>query len=139
MKKLFFISSCLLVFASCTAQFWPNKALSNTKWELIKMAENTLPNQAKATLNFSKDFKISGKSFCNNYGGNIYTTKVSNEKKLFDGIFNTKMLCPDLNEAEQKYLKALGEVTDANISNDTLILKTNGRVILVFKRLNQNN
>ncbi|RZJ78289.1 MAG: META domain-containing protein, partial [Flavobacterium sp.] len=44
-------------------------SFTNTKWELTELPGLKLPATTKATLNFGDSLKVSGKSFCNSYGG----------------------------------------------------------------------
>lgn len=121
---------CLL--SACLEKIDPKK-LENTKWELSELPGLTLPTTAKATLNFADSLKISGKSFCNNYGGQA---EIADNKITVKNVFGTKMFCQDTDAAERSYLQALNQVSGAKVTTDKLYLLDGEKTILVFTKSN---
>ena len=108
----------LLLFSSCKEKLDP-ASFTNTKWELTALPGLTLPTTAKATLNFADSLKISGKSFCNNYGGQ---GEIADNKITVKNVFGTKMFCQETDAAERAYLHALNQVNGAKITDNKLHL-----------------
>ena len=139
MRNLLIFGFIICLASACSDKMNPNKSdtvnasqLANTKWELIKLGGLKLPVEAKATLQFTDSLIISGKSFCNNYGGQAM---VNDGKLAFDKVFSTKMFCQDVADAENTYLKALNEATMAQVKNSTLVLSNGAKELLVYKKV----
>ncbi|WP_443938238.1 META domain-containing protein [Pedobacter sp. MW01-1-1] len=132
MKKLFFFIAAICLFSACLEKT-DAEALKNTKWELTEFPGNTLPSDAKATLNIADSLKISGKSFCNNYGGQ---GEIVDGKLTLKNIFGTKMFCKNSAAAESAYLKALNQVNKANVKDGKLTLLQEDKPLLVFSKVN---
>lgn len=139
MRNLLIFGLVICLGNACSDKLNPNKSamtnasqLANTKWELTKLTDSTLPTDAKATLQFTDSLTISGKSFCNNYGGQAL---VDNGKLAFDKVFSTKMYCQDVADAENAYLKALNESTMVQVKNNALVLSRGGKDLLVYKKV----
>jgi len=132
MKNLFICGMLICLFSACLEKIDTSK-LKNTNWELSSLPEMELPTNAKATLNFGDSLNVTGKSFCNNYGGKV---ELIDNKVAFKNIFGTKMLCMQNDAAERAYLSALNQVNGAKLENDQLHLLTDGKTVLVFKRAN---
>ena len=96
MKNLFVYGIIICLFSSCLEKNDPKK-LTNTKWELIELPGLTLPATTKATLFFADSLKISGKSFCNSYGGKV---EVKDQKIVLKDIISTRMFCQETDAAE---------------------------------------
>ena len=139
MRNLLIFGLVICLGSACSDKMNSNKSgitnasqLANTKWELTKLTGSTLTTEAKATLQFTDSLTISGKSFCNSYGGQAM---MKEGKLAFDKVFSTKMYCQDVADAENAYLKALNESTAAQIKNSTLILSNGAKELLVFKKV----
>lgn len=132
MKNLLisFIITCL--FSSCLEKINP-ETLSNTHWELTDLVGKTLPQSAKATLNFGDSLKVNGKSFCNNYGGQV---EISKDKVSLKNIFGTKMFCQETSAKEQAFLSALNETNKAKITDNKLYLLNGDQTLLIFTKVN---
>lgn len=128
MKNIIILSLIIGLFGSCVEKLNPEK-LKNTNWELTSITGTTLPNGATATLNIGNDLKISGKSFCNNYGGQA---EIVDEKVTLKNVFGTKMFCHEFDKAELAYLNALNKVNSAKIVNGQLQLLNDKDVLMVF-------
>jgi heat shock protein HslJ len=132
MKNLIIFAFILCLFSSCLEKIDPAK-LANTKWELTEMSGSTLPANAKATLNFGDSLRVSGKSFCNNYGGKA---EISGNKVALKNIFGTKMFCQETATAENTYLTALNQVNAAKLNGGKLQLLNGDKTLLVFTQSN---
>ena len=132
MKNLFTFAAILCLFSACLDKTDAGK-LTNTHWELTELPGLNLPTSAKATLNFGDSLKISGKSFCNNYGGQA---EIVEEKIKLKNIFGTRMFCGETDAAERAYLQAVKEVTAAKIDGNVLELWNGAQKLLVYKRVN---
>lgn len=131
MKNLFVYGIIICLFSSCLEKNDPKK-LTNTKWELIELTGLTLPATTKATLFFADSLKISGKSFCNSYGGKV---EVKDQKIVLKDIISTRMFCQETDAAERAYVQAINQVTDAKINENELQLLNGDKKLLVFKKL----
>jgi len=131
MKNLFICGLVLCLFSSCLEKIDQNK-LAQTKWELTELSGLTLPASAKATLNFGDSLKVSGKSFCNSYGGQ---GEIVDNKLALKNLFSTKMFCQDTDAAERAYLQAINQVNAAKIEGNQLVLSNGTQKLLVFKKL----
>lgn len=132
MKNTIILALIVCLFSSCLEKIDP-KSLTNTKWELTELAGKTLPTSAKATLNFADSLKISGKSFCNNYGGQA---EIVNNKVSLKNVFSTKMFCQETASEENAYLNALNETNSAKMVDGKLHLLKGEETLLVFTKVN---
>ncbi|WP_316803988.1 META domain-containing protein [Pedobacter nototheniae] len=130
MKNLFICGLIICLFSACLEKIDPS-TLTNTKWELAELPGKKLP-ETKATLNFGEGLKISGKSFCNNYGGQ---GEITDNKFVLKNIFGTKMFCQETDDLERAYLTALNETTHAKLIDGKLHLLNGDKTILVFNKL----
>ena len=132
MKNLIYCGILILLFSSCKEKLDP-ASFTNTKWELTTLPGLTLPSTAKATLNFADSLKISGKSFCNNYGGQA---EIADRTITVKNVFSTKMFCQETDAAERAYLHALNQVNGAKIADNKLHLLNGDKTIMVFTKTN---
>jgi heat shock protein HslJ len=132
MKNLIYCGILILLFSSCKEKLDP-ESFTNTKWELTTLPGLTLPSTAKATLNFADSLKISGKSFCNNYGGQA---EIADRTITVKNVFSTKMFCQETDAAERAYLHALNQVNGAKIADNKLHLLNGDKTIMVFTKTN---
>lgn len=96
-------------------------------WQLVEMGGK--PFDARATLNFGEDGKLSGQAPCNRFS-TINTVPYPSFKT--GPIASTKMACPDLH-AESDFFNTLGAMTLSEVLGDTLILRNDAGVEMVFK------
>lgn len=87
------------------------------------------PFAARATLTFPEEGTVAGEAPCNRYSGQ---QTVPYPWFSAARITSTKRACPDL-DAETRYLRALGEMTLAEIAGDTLILSNDAGREMVFR------
>ncbi|WP_443944132.1 META domain-containing protein [Pedobacter sp. AW1-32] len=132
MKNLILFSFLIVLFSACSNKFSAD-SLQNTKWQLTKLPGLALPANGQATLNFSDSLRISGKSFCNNFGGQA---EISGKNVSLKNIFGTKMFCQETDAAERAYLQAINQVNQAKIDNGKLYLMHGEQTLLVFNKLN---
>nr|WP_276900969.1 META domain-containing protein [Pedobacter kyonggii] len=132
MKHLILCGMLILLLSSCKEKLDP-ASFTNTKWELSELPGLTLPAAAKATLNFADSLRISGKSFCNNYGGQ---GEIADNKITVKNVFGTKMFCQETDAAERAYLHALNQVNSAKITDNKLYLLNGNKTLLVFTKTN---
>ncbi len=132
MKQLIFCGMLLLLLSSCKEKLDP-ASFNNTKWELTELPGLTLPASAKASLNFADSLKISGKSFCNSYGGQA---EIADNKITVKNVFGTRMFCQETDAAERSYLHALNQVNGAKVKENKLYLLNGDKTLLVFTKTN---
>lgn len=84
---------------------------------------------ARATLTFPEEGTLAGEAPCNRYSGQ---QTVPYPWFSADRITSTRIACPDL-DAETRYLRALSEMTLAEIAGDTLILSNDAGREMVFR------
>ncbi|TDG36730.1 META domain-containing protein [Pedobacter changchengzhani] len=130
MKKLILLSFFTILFSSCLEKMDTEK-IKNTKWILTEMPGNKLPTGDEATLNFSDDLTISGKAFCNSYGGKF---EVLENKISVKNVFSTKMYCQETAQAETAYLNAINQVNNATMEDGKLQLLNDKKVLLIFSK-----
>ncbi|UYV36653.1 META domain-containing protein [Rhodobacteraceae bacterium D3-12] len=96
-------------------------------WQLIEL--NGAPFTARATLTFPEPGKLAGQAPCNRYFGKMW-----GDYPWFKAgqIGATRRACPEL-AAEQAFLKALGEMSQADASDSHLLLTGAGRQSMVFR------
>jgi len=87
------------------------------------------PFTARATLAFPEEGEIAGAAPCNRYAGE---QTVPYPWFSAERIVSTRRACPDL-DAETRYLRALEQMTLAEIAGDTLILSNDAGREMVFR------
>jgi heat shock protein HslJ len=96
-------------------------------WVLNTMNGTSVDTQI--TIEFPEEGRISGQAPCNRY----FATQTAPLPWFEVGpIGSTKMACPKLN-LESHYFTALQQMTTAEITGDTLLLKADTGDSLVFK------
>jgi len=131
MKNLLLFSILICLLSACLDKIDPGK-LKNTKWELSKLTGKTLPKTAKATLNFGDSLNVSGKSFCNSYGGKA---EITEDKVALKNIFSTKMFCQETATEESAFLNALNETDHVKMVDGKLELLKGEQTLLVFTKV----
>jgi heat shock protein HslJ len=132
MKRILLGLMLVFVFQACSEKMTANK-IKNSKWVLTEWPGKTLPTAKQATLNFDAENNISGKSFCNGFGGNAAIE--GNTVKL-DQIMGTMMYCEDVGQAEKLYLDDLKATTSFNVVEDKLRLFKDSQLLMVFTKTN---
>ncbi len=96
-------------------------------WQLHEI--DGQPFEARATLSFPEEGKLSGDAPCNHYFG-AQTAPYPWFKA--ENVGATRRACPDL-AAETVYLAALSEMSLAEVAGDTLILSNDAGREMVFR------
>ena len=117
----------LLVFFSLFAVPTSAQNRLEGEWKMVRYnfsVQIAFPiDTMEITLNVNKNGKISGKSGCNDYGGNF--TDASGGKLKVSSLFATKMACEGQSMMfEGYYLKTLE-------ASDTYSFKKDGRLVLM--------
>ncbi|MFP9098008.1 META domain-containing protein [Flavobacterium sp. RHBU_24] len=140
MKKLFtifsIISICTLA-ASCGSTKGGTAAelLTAGNWQLERINGKAISESDFANgvpvANFSSDYKITGNSGCNRYGGSY---NLNDEGGMnISQVISTKMFCDGV-PGEARYLEALDKVNTAKIDADRLTLYHDTEEVLVYKK-----
>ncbi|GGI29320.1 META domain-containing protein [Pedobacter mendelii] len=132
MRNSIILGLIICFFSSCLEKII-SASLTNTKWELSELTGKKLPESSKATLNFGDSLKISGKSFCNSYGGQA---EIANEKVTVKNVFSTKMMCQETDSEERAFLAALSETDHVKMIDGKLQLLKGEQTVLVFTKMN---
>ncbi|MGR3461978.1 MAG: META domain-containing protein [Roseovarius sp.] len=99
----------------------------DTTWALRSI--DGTPFAARATLTFPEEGTLAGEAPCNHYSGQ---QTVPYPWFSAERIISTKRACPDI-EAETRYLRALADMTLAEIAGDTLILSNDAGREMMFR------
>ena len=99
----------------------------NVDWVLATLNETPVPTHI--TIAFPKEGKITGQAPCNRYFGNQTLPLPWFE---ITALGATKMACSDLN-LEAQYFGLLKKMTTAEITGDTLVLRSDTGDVLVYK------
>lgn len=89
---------------------------------------NEAPVAARITITFPEQGKIAGQAPCNAYFGDQTAPLPWFDVK---GIGATRMACPEL-ELESQYFELLQNMTTAEITGDTLVLRNDAGKSLMF-------
>ncbi len=128
---LLVISISAILMSACAAPTGNTSVLPGTKWELVTLNGYAPVEGTSVTLFFGEDDMAGGDASCNTYSGKY---KVTGSSLTFEQMMSTMMACePSINDQEQAYLKALGDVKSYESSADKLTLKdASGNALAVF-------
>ncbi|RYE42564.1 MAG: META domain-containing protein, partial [Sphingobacteriales bacterium] len=93
--------------------------------------DHTIPAAANATAAFKEDGSVSGKSFCNGFGGS-YTLQGDSLK--FGPLMGTKMYCEQVGSAETNFLNDMALVNRVAIKSGKLHLMQDSKTLLIFSK-----
>ncbi len=96
-------------------------------WQLTEIDGVLFP--AQATLQFPREGQIEGEAPCNQFTG---TQSAPYPWFAAEDISVTRRACPDL-DAEYAFFDALGEMSLAEVTGDTLILSNDAGREMVFR------
>ena len=131
MKKLVLVFIMAIALQACSEKMGVNN-IEGTNWVLTEWPNETMPNTTKkATLAFAADNKVSGKSFCNGFGG---TATINGDTIKFNELIGTMMYCEDVGQAEGKYTAGLRNANSFKIVNGKLQLLQDGKLLMVFSK-----
>ncbi|MCS5711315.1 META domain-containing protein [Candidatus Berkiella aquae] len=94
------------------------------EWQ-VEEIENFSIKNAKLTIRFDKDGKLSGSSGCNRFGGSY---QLEDEKlAIKDSLYSTRMACAenDLMKLETHFLSLLPTMTQAKLKSNSELLLSN--------------
>lgn len=131
--KITLVAFVTIIICSCSTMQSVNN-LAGSKWKLTEFPNNTIPATAEASLAFDSEGNISGKSFCNGYGG-TYKLK-GNNKISFTRGFGTLMYCDHVGNAETRYLDIYATADNYKLEGNQLTLLRGNEKLLVFSRIN---
>ncbi len=97
------------------------------EWVLVELDGKPFP--ARATITFPSKGQIAGQAPCNRY-----SATQSAPRPWFEAgpVMSTKMACADL-VAEQRFFKALGEMTLVDVLGNVLVLSNEAGREMVFR------
>jgi len=131
MKKLILGFIAVMMMQSC-AEKVGIESVANTNWVLTEWPGETMPNTTKkATLNFSANDRVSGKSFCNGFGG---TATITGDKIKFNELMGTMMFCEDVGQAEGKYTEGLRNSNSFKVVGGKLQLLKDDKILMIFSK-----
>ena len=102
--------------------------LAGTGWALVDFEtdRDVIPAlvEAPATLDFSSDSRLSGRSGCNRY---FASYSLNNDHLSIGSIGATRMLCSSAQmNQESRYFQALATAGRCELSNEELLIDYNG-------------
>lgn len=131
MKKVV-LGLMLVLFLQACAEKIGMESIMNTKWVLTEWPGETMPNTTKkATLDFGADNRVSGKSFCNGFGG---SASINGNAIKFSELMGTMMFCEDVGQAEGKYTEGLRNTNAFKIVENKLQLFNGDKLLMVFSK-----
>lgn len=131
MKKLVLLFIMAIALQACSEKMGVTN-IAGTSWVLTEWPNETMPNTTKkATLAFGADNKVSGKSFCNGFGG---TATINGETIKFNELIGTMMFCEDVGQAEGKFTEGLRNANSFKVVNGKLQLLQDGKLLMVFSK-----
>ena len=131
MKKLVLVFIMAIALQACSEKMGVNN-IEGTNWVLTEWPNETMPNTTKkATLAFAADNKVSGKSFCNGFGG---TAIINGDTIKFNELIGTMMYCEDVGQAEGKYTEGLRTANSFKVLDGKLQLLKDGELLMVFSK-----
>ncbi len=97
------------------------------EWVLVELDGKPFP--ASATITFPSKGRIAGQAPCNRY-----SATQSAPRPWFEAgpVMSTKMACADI-AAEQRFFKALGEMTLVDVLGNVLVLSNDAGREMVFR------
>ena len=104
--------------------------LTDVQWQVYKLRGTNV--QPKALLTVRADGAVSGRGWCNAYGGRA---RINGNAIAFEGVISTMRACADarLTQLEGDYHAALRDVARWRLDKDRLILSgKNGRDLIVL-------
>jgi heat shock protein HslJ len=130
MKKILLGLILVFTFQACSEKM-TGETVKNSKWLLSEWPGQTLPIGKEGSLSFDAENKISGKSFCNGFGGNAV---VNGNTIKFEQIFGTMMFCEEVGQAEKNYLDGLRAINSYKVDGGKLQLFIDGKLVMVFSK-----
>lgn len=105
----------------------PQDTLYDREWTVVSVGGVVSTTGRDATLRFTSDGRISGRSFCNRFTGRY---SVDGRALAVGQLAATRMGCiPEVMTEEQQLLDALSAATRWQVSDDMLTLSGGGREV----------
>lgn len=131
MKKILLGFIIVLIMQACSEKIGM-EPIVNTKWVLTKWPGQAMPNTTKqATLNFQANNSVTGKSFCNGFGG---TVAINGNTIKFSELIGTMMFCEDVGQAETKFTEGLRAANAFKVTENKLQLFNGDQLLMVFSK-----
>ena len=135
-RKVLMATLAILWFAGCTQQPKPIEKvhesinIEGTRWQLMSFGNHATTVPQKAWIRLSGN-RYEGNAGCNGLGG---TYTISGNTIRFTMDPHTMLACPDI-KGENEFRKRLLEADSYAIEAGMLVLKREGKKILVFMKL----
>ncbi len=111
------------------------------EWALVSFGEGdgaeAVPDGVQVTFALKPNGEVSGRSGCNQYGGQALPADDPAEAIRFGPLFSTMMACPEpAMQTEQRFHVALAAVARGRLGEDggLRLADADGRTLLVFRR-----
>ena len=130
MKYIYSLVAILLV-AGCTDSGQPDHtSLQATTWNLVELNNRKIehPGPQVPHLRFETD-KVTGNDGCNNFFG-AYT--LDGNKLKFGMLASTRMACPQINDLDIEFNKAITMTGSYRINGDKLELFEGDKLLASF-------
>lgn len=135
MKKIFLLIFILVSAFSCTNSSKKSMNIEMRMEGKIFILQKTVEG-SEISISFS-DGKVSGKAGINKYFSDYRISE--NYISIGNSIDTTKMSGPELlMDQERKYLQALSDAVNIELSEKVLTLTTNSGSVLIFKEKSDN-
>jgi len=120
----------VLVLSGCTQDDRDNARIDvRGDWKVEVIGDARVIEDSPATISFEDEQRVDGNASCNRYFGS-YT--LERGKLELSQLGSTMMICSELlMEQEDRFLRALGEVSQAESVDNELILKDEQGKILI--------
>ncbi|WP_432448796.1 META domain-containing protein [Aliiroseovarius marinus] len=127
MKHILFVAAATTLLSACKDETISGYADPEAVWELTELNGSSF--DARATIRFPEQGKITGQAPCNRY----FSAQKAPYPWFETGpIAATKMACADL-EAETQFFAALEKMSQSEALGSTLILSNEKGDEMVFK------
>ena len=127
-RVILILAGITLLVNSCSTTDSLTK-LGDTEWSVTSLLDKTLTAddgmKVLPSLIFSEDGKLFGSTGCNNFTGSY---KLDGTKLSLNPGAITKMFCPG--DTEQKFLKAINQVTNLKMDGSTLNLLNGTKTVM---------
>jgi heat shock protein HslJ len=102
----------------------PEERLAGTRWRLETSDSRPLPADARATLVFQHDGRITGQAGCNLY---FASCRLDEANLAVSAVGSTRKICsPDLMDFENRYLSALRQARRLETGPTELVIHSEG-------------
>ena len=130
--SMFFITSCAVFKNSGGKTNKASKAIAGTSWTLDILADfHKEATQKPVTITFDKEGKVYGSGGCNSYSGTYF---IEGKSIKFGPMMSTKMACMEGMKTEDKLFEVFNNTNEYLMTNETLLLKKDGKVLASFNR-----